>query len=484
MKQPEYEIEANVLITDDDKDGNLMQSISLADVMLGTGSSADEEMALMTAHSQFRSVAMDLSTNIKYVYRKNIFKRIKKYTDTPLILMPGDGIADTIRNTLTFKIGVSPDMRTWIKAKDIQGNEFLDEKDLILPVKLKTIYGDFKITTSEYFKPGKPLRMNISFTGYNAAAEDLQKEVSCVIPNRKADIISISYRSPDITYGEAVVNHLIDAYNDKVIDKNRNKAQRIADFLDKRIKDLAESLVASEIEIENYKKSNKMTALEVDAEYFLTKRAEVETRLIESETALQILEMTKEMMTDPEMKYSMIPVPADDEVVAKLIGEYNQLILERMKLEPTVKSNNAVLRTLNEQIEAMRKTVLATIDRQIKSTRIIVKDARAETAKSDSRLNKVPTQERNYIELKRDQQIIETMYLFMLKEREQAAITIANALPKGVIVDGAYALSKTAGLGTKAILAIFFFLGLMFVPVMIFFVQLFTHKRHAKIDKA
>ena len=72
----------------------------------------------------------------------------------------------------------------------------------------------------------------------------------------------------------------------------------------------------------------------------------------------------------------------------------------------------------------------------------------------------------------------------MLKEREQAAITIANALPKGVIVDGAYALSKTAGLSTKAILAIFFFLGLMFVPVMIFFVQLFTHKRHAKIDKA
>ena len=477
IKPPMYEIEANVLITDDDKDGNLMKSISLADVMLGSGSSAEQEMELMTSHTQFRGIAIDLKTNVQYVLRKNILKRIKKYSDSPIHLSTVTEIADTLRNTLTFKIGIDDNGLTWIKAKDAQGNVFADLEDIKLPDTLKTVYGDFIFGTTEYYKAGKPLRMNIAFTGYDQAAENLQKEINCVIPNRKAEIVSISYKTPNINFGKAVVNQLINEYNQQVITKNRQKAQRIADFLDQRIAQLVKDLNLSEIDIENYKKENKLTALEVDAEYFMTKRAEVETRLVESETLLQILEMTKQMMSDPQYQYAMIPVPTDAEAVAKLVGEYNELILERLKVESTAKPNSSIMRTLNEQIEAMRTTVLSSIDRQIASARIMVNDAKTEANKSNTLLGKVPTQERKYVEMKRNQQIIETLYLFMLQEREQASITIANALPKGVIIDHAYALSENAGLSKKAIYAIAFILGLLFVPALLFCIQLFEHKR-------
>lgn len=200
----------------------------------------------------------------------------------------------------------------------------------------------------------------------------------------------------------------------------------------------------------------------------MSKKAEVEARLIEGETTLQILEMTKQLLTDPKTKDSMIPVPSEAEAVANLVGEYNRLILERMKLESTAKPGSNVLRTLNEQIEAMRGTVLSTIDRQVESAKIVVRDARAEVNKSDSRLGKVPEQERQYIEKKRDQQIIETMYLFMLKEREQASITIANALPKGVIVDRAFALIKPASTNKMAIILFFMFMGVCIYPAWLY----------------
>ncbi len=477
IKAPKYDIEANVLITDDDKDSNLMHSISLADVMLGSGSSAEEEMALMTSHTQFRGIAMELHTNITYVVRKNILKRVKVYGESPLELIAPPEIADTLRNVLKFKVGVDEQGYTWVKAKDIHGDLFVDVNDEKLPLTLNTAFGEFKIMPTQHFKPGKPLRMNITMESYDAAAEALQKEVNCIIPNRKADIVSIKFKTTNIEYGKAVVNQLVDEYNQQVIDKNRKKAQRIADFLDQRIAKLTQELKDSELDIQDYKKANDITAIEVDAEYYMSKKADLEARLIESETTLQILEMTKKLMTNPETQYSMIPVPADAEAVAKLVGEYNQLILERMKLESAAKSNSTVMRTLTEQIEAMRKTVLATIDRQIESARIVVRDARAEVNKSEKRLGKVPEQERQYTEKKRDQQIIETLYLFMLKEREQTTITIANALPKGVIVDRAYALSQLSGLSTKMILVCSFFLGLIFVPVMLYFVQLFGMKK-------
>lgn len=468
MKQPEFDIEANVLITDDDMDANLMKSVNMSDLLLGNSTSADQEMALMTSHTQFRGVAMELQTNISYVIRKNILKRVQVYAESPLVMIAAPEIADTLRNVLKFKVGIDKDGLAWVKAKNIDGDVIADLTDQKLPINVETDYGDFVIATTEYFKPGKPLRMNISYIGYDHAAENLQKEVKCFIPSRKADIVSVTYKSNNIAFGKSVVNLIINEYNQLIIDKNRKKAQRIADFLDQRIISLTKELKESEANIENYKKANNMTAIEVDAEYYMAKKAEVETQLIQSETKLHILEMTRKLMSDPQTQYSMIPIPADEETVANLIGQYNQLILERMKLESAAKPNSTVMRTINEQIEAMRKTVLSTIDRQIESAKIIKKDAMAEVSKSDNRLGKVPAQEREYIEMKRDQQIIETMYLFMLKEREQASITIANALPKGVIVDNAYALIKPASASKIMIILFFSFVGFCAFPAWLY----------------
>ena len=381
MKQTEFDIEANVLITDDDKDGNLMKSFNMSDILLGNSTSADQEMALMTSHTQFRGVAIELNSNISYVVRKNILKRFRVYSNSPLELIASPEIADTLRNVLKFKVGVDKSGFVWVKAKNAQGDVIADVSDEKLPLTLNTEYGDFTIMQTRNFEPGKALRMNISYIGYDHAAENLQKEVKCFIPSRKADIVSINYKCDNIDYGKSVVNLLVDEYNQQVINKNRQKAQRIADFLDDRISRLTQELKESEIGIQDYKKANNLTAIEVDAEYYMSKKAEVEARLIEGETTLQILEMTKQLLTDPKTKDSMIPVPSEAEAVANLVGEYNRLILERMKLESTAKPGSNVLRTLNEQIEAMRGTVLSTIDRQVESAKIVVRDARAEVNK-------------------------------------------------------------------------------------------------------
>lgn len=468
IKPTEFDIEANVLITDDDKDANLMQSINMSDILLGNSTSADQEMALMTSHSQFRSISIALQTNISYVVRKNILKRIRVYSKSPLTLIASPEIADTLRNVLTFKVGVNKEGLAWVKAKDVYGDVIADVENQKFPIALDTDYGEFVIDKTQYYKPGKDLRMNISYIGYDHAAENLQKEIKCFIPSRKADIVSVTFRADNIDYGKSVVNMLVDEYNQQVINKNRKKAQRIADFLDQRIIKLAKELSTSESDIETYKRNNNLTAIEVDAEYFMAKKAEIETRLVESETMLQILEMTRQMMSDPQYQYAMIPVPTDAEAVANLVGEYNKLILERMKVESSAKPNSTMMRTINEQIEAMRKTVLSSIDRQIASARIMVNDAKSEASKSNKRLGEVPAQEREYIELKRNQQIIETLYLFMLKEREQASITIANALPKGVIVDRAFALIKPATPGKLYIVAVFAFIGIFIIPAWLY----------------
>ena len=56
----------------------------------------------------------------------------------------------------------------------------------------------------------------------------------------------------------------------------------------------------------------------------------------------------------------------------------------------------------------------------------------------------------------------------MLREQEQANMRIANALPKGQIIDRAFAKTRPSGMGKASIILAFMFIGLCFVPVLLY----------------
>ena len=68
IKAPVYEIQANILITDDDKTSDFMRSISMADMFVNN-TSVDEEMSILNSHSLFRNVTEELGCNITYTVK-------------------------------------------------------------------------------------------------------------------------------------------------------------------------------------------------------------------------------------------------------------------------------------------------------------------------------------------------------------------------------------------------------------------------------
>lgn len=112
-------------------------------------------------------------------------------------------------------------------------------------------------------------------------------------------------------------------------------------------------------------------------QYIFTKKGTIDEALVTAETECEILEMTRELMNDPEHKYDLIPTPYGAEAAVDAIAEYNKLILERMKLVNNAKTNNnAALRTISGQLDAMRDNINATLDRSLASARVKLHDLR------------------------------------------------------------------------------------------------------------
>lgn len=479
---PLHEIQANVLITDNDTKSDFLRSFSIAD-MFGTGTTVDDQLALLNSHSLFLEITKKFGLNETYIVKKNFLKRIRKFDNTPVELITPPEFADTLNTQLAFKVKVNDKGLVDVKIKKGFFTTLAEVKDKQFPVRITSPYGDFTLKKTDFFESGKSLNMTVLVSGYNQAAEDLRMAVVTSVPNKKADVINIAYNCPNAEFGKKVVDTIVADYNARGIDENRNRNRITANFIDQRLADVTNELNDIERNVEGYKKDNNLIDLVADAQYIFTKKGTIDQELVKAETETEILQMTRELMNDPNNRYNLIPTPYGAEAAVEAIAQYNELVLERMKLLNNAKTNNnAALRTISGQLDAMRENINATLDRSLASATVKVNDLRKQMQESDSRLGQMPRQEREYLNIKRRQVVQENIYLLLLQHREETNLRMANAIPKGQIIDRAYVLSKQSNLTTGYILSIAFILGLLGCPVVLFLYQHLSRKTISEKD--
>jgi capsular exopolysaccharide synthesis family protein len=192
--------------------------------------------------------------------------------------------------------------------------------------------------------------------------------------------------------------------------------------------------------------------------------------------------MTSDFLANPNNAYELIPTNVSNGTVQGGIDSYNSLVMQRMRLLAYAKPDNNTIKLLSEQIDAMRKNITTSINRAYKDLEVTMRDLRTEQATTMGKLSDVPTQEREFLDMKRQQAVKQELYVFLLKRREETAMMLANAVPKGIIVDDAYTLSEPIGLGKKAILFLGLLLGLFLPPVYIYLSKLLRNKFDTRQD--
>jgi len=107
-----------------------------------------------------------------------------------------------------------------------------------------------------------------------------------------------------------------------------------------------------------------------------------------------------------------------------------------------------------------------------------------ELNKSESNISNIPSQEKIFRNIERQQQLKESLYLLLLQKREEAAIAMAVTVEKARVVDFAYAAKKLAAPKTSIILLIAVLLGLLIPGIYIYLKVLFDNEIVNKNDLA
>lgn len=477
-KHPVYSIHAKMLVSYDDGSGSmgstLMKSLSLGGV---GGNTVEDEVLVVNSHSIKAQAIKELKLNRSYSSPKNFLKTRYYYNDSPIEINAPDELFDTLSVGMSFKIKVNAEAnKISVKVKKGMFKTLAEVEANKFPFVVSTPYGIFSVDTTKYYVPGEKLTVNVSVAGNSVLAEDYAQLLSIIKTEKKANGISLYMDDISIQRGTDILNKMIELYNRRGQAEKDEMAINTAKFIEERLAYLYKDLSASEAKIEQFKRDKKKTDVAYDTKILIEKTNSLERELVRAETEFEILNMTRAFISDPKNKYSLIPNATGLGAAGDAIESYNGLILERMKLSRNAKSNNATLISLNEQIDALRENIIVTLDKAYESASVRLTDLRSQTRKSQMALGDIPSQEREYLELEREQVIRNTLYSFLLQKREENQLVLAATTPKGKIVDEAYAFNEPIAPNKKIIVIMAFFFGLMMPAIWLYLKHMFSDK--------
>lgn len=442
---PSYIVSSTVLVDDHSLSfagiGNSKGNSMLKSMIGGGDVNVFNEIEILASENLAAKTVDALDINCRYYEKTGFLKKQDHYGTSPIIVEAPKELFDTLSVTLPFKIKVYADGKTDITVKKGMFSNYAELKGVELPATVKTPFGLFVVKPTQYFTPKHEYSITASVAGNIPAALELQKDMTVDLKAKKTDIVYMDVMDSDVKRGRDILNTLVRLYNERGMKESDTQGMTTARFIDERLSLIYKNLMGSEAEIEAYKKAHNLIDPVAQAKTTIIKGETSESAIIALETQYRIASMIKGFITDPANKHSLIPFESDS-LSAKMVRTYNALITQRQHLETSAKADNPALVQLDQQLNAMRENMLGSVNNALSAMRIKIDRAKNLHGESKGDINQFASTERETRNLYRNQAIQNELYIFLLQKREENALKMAAAQPKGTMVDEAYAASE------------------------------------------
>ena len=428
-----YVVDASIMLRSDDE---ALPKFELVTSMMGMGGtkSTEDEVELLTSRDILGPVVKEL--DLQTEYRKyDALKWVGQYPTHDLTVVYPPVYTDTVTRGVNIDVKVRKNDYV-VKVKYGRWTRSRHKvKDLTTPFETCIGMLSFAINKPEEVEVGDQYHMRtlpmLPLIG------SYKKNIIAAPVRKESNIITISTTTDMPTRGRDFIRKQIEYYNmDAVLDKNI-MASNTAAFIEERLRLIEQELAVAEKDVAQYKQRYDIVDLESEAILALQEGAEYKKQVAEIETQLNLVGYIAEYVSDETKKNNLIPanIGVEDIALISLISEYNQLMLDRMRVRRTASDSNPVLNQMESQLTAMRENIITTISSLTSTLTIAKQDIEKRQGTINTQRNNLPDQEQEFIEVMRNKVLKEELYLFLYKQREENALTLASTVTPAKVVN-------------------------------------------------
>lgn len=288
--------------------------------------------------------------------------------------------------------------------------------------------------------------------------------------------IAITSGSPELDI--ALLNSIIQVYNEESINDKNQVAVNTANFINERLQIIGRELGGVESELESYRRDNQVVDIGSMTSRYMGESARYNADALQFDTQLRIALFIKEYLTDPARANDLIPtnLGINDQAIESQISQYNSVKLQRDRLKDESSEANPVIEELTNTLQLLRKNILSGVDNIIVSIQVKRSDARGYEGAAESQIATIPRKQREMLSIERQQKIKESLYLFLLNRREENALSQAMADNNARIIDGPDGSVARISPQRNRILTLGALAGL-FIPTVIILLSAFMNTR-------
>ena len=447
---------------------------------VGTVTNLENEIFVLQSRSMIRNVINRLNLHTSYIVEGRI-KSTDLYKQSPIIVSMVQSKLDSLTQNIEFAMKMDHDAGT-VSVSGIFDEMEVDTVFNVLPAQIHTPYGDISFTRRPGVE-GNGRELNVVIQYPDAVIRQYRNSLSVQQASKQDSVLDLSINTPYPEKGKDFLNMLVEVYNNETIEDNKMEAFNTQAFINERILIINEELSEAERDVEDYKRSQGLTDLQVDLQRSMQMGSQYEQQLVQVETQLNVVGSLDEYINDPANQNKTIPtnVGLDDPTLAATTSEYNRLVLERERLSQSMTDDNPAMIRLDEQISGLRQNINSSIQSVQQGLNIQRRDARNQMNIYGGRIGSMPTQEREFMELSREQQIKASLFLMLLQKREENALQLAATANSAKVLDEAILESKVSQ-RTMILLLAALMLGVLIPAGIIYLMDILQYRIRTRAD--
>ena len=400
----------------------------------------DDEIAILKSNEIMGGSIRDLGLQVSYKMFDGVQKK-ELFNNSPVLIgcspefLSGlkkekDAVIKVKNGKASLKINTG-----WFSSPSTEYKE--------LPASFETEWGTFRLEkNTTAFVSSENYTVYITLIPFAKLFRDYTKDLEIETVDPLSNIIGIELDDENTDRSEQLINTLIARYNDYSLNVKIKENNQTITFIKERIEEVGKELSEYEYQIEQYKKKNRFTDIENDSRVQIALSEEYKVKEADLQIQLQLIRYVYDFLNNPSNNDNVIPAIMQgkdkEPLLSNQIVEYNRLVSEQIRLKRVSKETNPALQYVTELKEKQRANLTETIKTAIQSIELSQNELSKTSTGYKNRIAKLPTNEREFIEMKRFQTINEKLLVYLLEKMEELTLSSNPTSIPGRVVDEPY----------------------------------------------